>query len=71
MLKVGCAHTSDIEALNGVEKDGIKFEMVSKKGIQITFKHNAESDEKAKAVFKKVIAERPEFDAMFVSIQFC
>lgn len=69
MIKVGCAHVSDIEALDGCEKDGVKFEMVSKKGIQVTFKHNAESDAKAKSIFKKIIAEHSEFDAMFVSIQ--
>lgn len=71
MLKIGGTHVDQIiDSINHKTIEGVYFEMVEKKGIQAVFKHNT-TDGEAKLIIKKYLASIPDFDAYFISIQFC
>ena len=70
MLLIGCSKIDVvIDMLDGKEIDGCKFELVSKKGIQATFRHSLDDDMAAKRIVKGAFAAKPEYKALFLSVQ--
>lgn len=71
MLQVGSPKVKVIkEKINNQIFEGIHFLVTSSQGLTINVDHNAESDEKAKSILKKVIASLPETKNAYTNIQY-
>lgn len=70
MLQIGSSKAKILnEKLNGLEWEGIHFEVVSLQSLTLKVKHNGESDAVAKATLKKYIATLPELKNAYTNIQ--
>lgn len=70
MLQIGSSKAKILnEKLNGLEWEGIHFEVISLQGLTLKVKHDGESDAVAKAALKKYIATLPELKNAYTNIQ--
>ncbi len=70
MLQIGCAKAGLLkDKIDGLEWDGIHYEVVSMQGLTITVKHDADSDSTAKTEIKKFLATIPEIQNIYTNIQ--
>lgn len=70
MLMIGCPKVKLLaEKMNGLNYEGVHFEVTSVEGLSMKVKHSAETDSAAKAVVKKYIAGIPELKNMYTNIQ--
>lgn len=70
MLQIGCPKAKILnEKLNGLDYEGIHFDVVELIGLVIKVKHNADGDTEAKVVLKKFLATLPELKNAYTNIQ--
>lgn len=71
MLQIGSPKIKAIQAkIDDQTIDGIHFKVRKAMGFTIQVAHDAENDEKAKAVLKKAIAAIPEAKNVYTNIQY-
>ena len=71
MLQVGSPKYKVIkEKIDHNTFEGVTFEVTESMGLTFKVKHNAQSDEEAKAVLKKVISTIPEAKNVYTNIQY-
>lgn len=70
MLKIGCAKIDlIISMIDNQQIQDIKYHCLKKSGIQAEFDHNANNDEQAKAILKKLFKNDPRTRNFFISIE--
>lgn len=70
MLLVGSPKIAVLsKELYNREIEGIQFDVVSKEGLTLKLKHNAESDQFAKDILKKYIKSLKDYGNVYTNIQ--
>lgn len=71
MLQIGSPKAALLkEKLDGLEWEGIHFQVVQMQGLTMTVKHDGCSDAGAKAAVKRYIASLPEYGKAYTNIQY-